>query len=159
MKLTQLQITDDFPISINLCGKSVWKSDRNKKIYTDSILDRKDEKSFCVTAITGTELKPSEGRQKLTDLLTYFFPLCDEHASPQSLWMTDQCSYQSLLLDYCPEQEQQFDQILTEIMKQFPELKDPERLLEKIPDGMHLRDVVSMIEIAYPDTWVVEYEL
>lgn len=158
MKLTQLQITDDFPVYINLCGKSVWKSDENQQIYTDSILDRKDEKSFLITTITGTELKPSDEKNKLMDLLYYFFPICDEDTSPQNLWCTADCGYRSLMLDYQPGQEQQFDRILTEIMKRFPELKNPERLIEKIPDGKHLKDVISMIEIAYPATWDVEYE-
>lgn len=155
MKLTQLTITDDLPLMIHLCGKSIWVIDKDKKIHVERLLERKEEK-YTITDIICTGMKPSEDMQKITDTLHYFFQVCDPDMSPQILWSNKDCDYKSLLLDY--ENGQTFDPVFTEITKQFPELKNPENLLEKIPEGKHLIDVVSTIEVAFPGTWNVEYE-
>lgn len=155
MKLTQLTITDDLPLVINLCGKSLWAIDDNKKIHVERLLERKEE-NYTITAIICAGIKPSEDAQKITDTLHYFFQVCDPGMSPQSLWGDENCAYRSLLLDY--QKEQSFDQVFAEITKRFPELRNPENLLEKIPEGKRLIDVVSTIEIAFPSTWNVDYE-
>lgn len=155
MKMTQLTITDDLPLVITLCGKSVWTLDKNKKVSIERLLDRKED-NYTITAVICTGVKPSEDTQKITDTLHYFFQMCDPGMSPQSLWGDENCAYKSLLLDY--REGQSFDQVFTEITKRFPALKNPENLLEQIPEGKHLIDVVSTIEIAFPSTWEVEYE-
>ena len=156
MQLTKIQITDDFPLMIVLCGKSIWKYDENHHLQVETLLNR-NEDNYTITSVVCTELKPSENRQKIKNILKWFFPVCDAHMSPQGLWGTDDCDYNSLLLDY--QDNTNFDEIFIEITKQFPELREPKNLLEKIPNGLHLRDVIATIEIAYPKTWNIKYKI
>lgn len=156
MELKKIEINDDFPLMISLCGKSIWKKDENNKVAVDCLLDRQED-NYTMTTISCTELKPSVDKNKLIDILKYFFSVCDEHMSPQCLWGTNNCNYSSLLKNYEAGKNKPFDDIFAELTKQFPELKQPENFLEKVPKGKTLLDVVSSIEIAYPRTWTVDY--
>ena len=156
MELTNIEINDDFPLMISLDGKSIWKKNDKDEIIVDQLLDRQEDGSL-ITSISCTELKPSVDKNKLLDVLKYFFSVCDEGLSPQCMWRTNDCDYISLLVDYDYESEKQFENAFNEIIKQFPELKQSENFIEEIPNGKTLLDMVSCIDVAYPTTWTVEY--
>lgn len=105
------------------------------------------------------KLYPSSSKEKIVTLLEYFFKVCDVGASPQCVWKTDDCDYMSLLLPYTRYDQIKFDLVRNKILKQFPELLMPENCLEKLPDYGKMEDYIVSIEVAYPATWTVEYEL
>ena len=49
--------------------------------------------------------------------------------------------------------------VRNKILEQFPELLMPENCLEKLPDYGKTEDYIASIEVAYPTTWTVEYEM
>ena len=49
--------------------------------------------------------------------------------------------------------------VRNKILEQFPELLMPENCLEKLPDYGKMEDYIASIEVAYPETWTVEYEM
>lgn len=155
-KLEKIEIKDDFPLMVALYGKSSWKKDKNGKIIVKHLLNRQAD-SCTITPISCAELKPSADRNRLIEVLRYFFSVCDEGLSPQSLWASNDCDYKSLLKDFDMGKNKQFDTVFDKIITLFPELKQPENFLEEISKGESLRDVVSEIEVAYPETWTVEY--
>lgn len=162
MELKNIKIKDDFSLMISLYGKSVWRKDENDELEVCYLVDR--EKDNCMlTSISCTEVKPSIDRKKLMEVLKYFFPVCDEYISPQCMWGTDDCDYISLMLDYeigknqTLQSKERFENVFVEMTKYFPELKQSEKFLEKIPDGKSLLDMVCCIEVAYPKTWNAYY--
>lgn len=158
MELKSIEIKDNYPLLISLSGKSIWNQDNNGKISIERLLDRHSD-SCLLTTISGDEITNSSvNKKEVIDTLQYFFHVCEEGLSPQSMWETDDCGYESLTLDYdMAEDKQQFEAVLDEITKRFPELKDPKNFIEKIPEGKTLMDMVSQIEVAYPCTWTVSY--
>lgn len=156
MELKSIEIKDDYPLFISLCGKSIWKRDEKNKIVIDHLLDRSED-NYTITSISSTELKPSIDRNKLIAVLKYFFSVCDISISPQSLWATDNCGYKSLMIDYEIDKKRMFESVFNEITKQFPKLKQAENFIEEIPEGKTLLDMVSEIEVAYPETWTIDY--
>ena len=158
MNIKKIEIEDDFPLCIQLLAKSVWRQNEKDEIVVERLLDRRENNCTLVT-FSYTELKPSSDQKKLIDVLQYFFSVCNEHISPQCMWMTDDCSYNSLFINYDMDEKKQFDTVLNEITKLFPELKQTENFSVKIPKGKKLEDVISQIEVAYPETWTVEYAI
>lgn len=159
MELKNIEIKDNYPLSIMLYGKAIWKcNNKSNKVKDDYLLDRQED-SCCLQPIScPINLYPSVDKKKAIDILQHFFSVCEEGLSPQSLWGTSDCDYESLLLDYdLAEDKKQFEMVLDEMTKRFPELKDSKNFIEKIPEGKTLTDMVSQIEVAYPCTWTVSY--
>lgn len=156
MELTKIEIEDDFPLMISLCGKLIWKRNRKDEIVVDCLLDRQED-NYSITSISCTELKPSMNKNKIVEVLKYFFHICDEHMSPQCMWGTNECDYESLLINYDIAEKEKFESVFNEITRQFPLLKQPENFLEEIPEEKTLTDMISNIEVAYPSTWMVDY--
>lgn len=75
------------------------------------------------------------------------------------MWKTDDCDYISLLLQYTRYDQIKFDLVRNKILEQFPELLMPENCLEKLPYYGKIENYISSIEVAYPATWTVEYEM
>ena len=71
---------------------------------------------------------------------------------------TKDCDYISLLLEYTKHDQVKFDLVRDKVLGQFPELIMSENCYEKIPDNANLEDYIASIEVAYPETWTVEYE-
>lgn len=133
---------------------------KNLKKYKDELEDVLKESDCCVyTPVYILKLYPSSSKEKIVRLLEYFFKVCDIGASPQCTWKTDDCDYISLLLEYTQHDQIKFDLVRNKILEQFPELLMPENCLEKLPDYGKTEDYIASIEVAYPATWTVEYEM
>ena len=158
LKLKKLEIKDDIPLYITLCCKEPWKVDENRDIKYYKPVTR-DSNCYSETPIYSLGLNPSSNKEKIVTLLEYFFKVCDVSASPQCMWKTDDCDYMSLLLSYTRYDQIKFDLVRNKILDQFPELLMPENCLEKIPDHGKMEDYIASIEVAYPATWTVEYEI
>jgi len=74
-------------------------------------------------------------------------------------YFNNRIHYMSLLLSYTRYDQIKFDLVRNKILDQFPELLMPENCLEKIPDYGKMEDYIASIEVAYPATWTVEYEM
>lgn len=158
LELKALKMNDNFPLIISLNGKVEWELDDNKDIV-DSHLVGRDDARCTFSTISQIMLYPSSSKEKIVTLLEYFFKVCDVGASPQCMWKTDDCDYMSLLLPYTRYDQIKFDLARNKILEQFPELLMPENCLEKLPDYGKTEDYIASIEIAYPETWTVEYEM
>lgn len=158
LELKILQIKDDIPLYVTLYCKEPWKVDESGDIKFCKPVTR-DASCCSDTPIYSLYLKPSSSKDRIKTLLQYFFKVCDIGASPQSVWKTDDCDYISLLLEYTRFDRIKFDLVRNKIVEQFPELLMPENCCEKLPDYGKLEDYVSSIEVAYPETWTVEYEM
>lgn len=158
MELKNVKIEDNFPLIIILSGKSIWKQNENNEIVIEHLVDRRED-NYTITGISYVKLKPSVDKNKLISILQYFFSICDKSLSPQSMWMTNDCNYKSLLIEYKVDEskKKQFEDAFNELTKQFHELEQAENFLEEIPKGKKLLDVVAEIEVAYPETWTVDY--
>ena len=154
LELKELQIKDDIPLYVTLDSLSTWDKNENRYKFVTRNAD-----SCVYTPVYMLKLYPSSSKEKIVTLLKYFFKVCDVGASPQCMWKTDDCDYISLLLQYTRYDQIKFDLVRNKILKQFPELLMPENSLEKLPDYGKLEDYVASIEVAYPATWTVEYEL
>jgi hypothetical protein len=154
LELKELQIKDDIPLYVTLDSLSTWDKNENRYKFVTRNAD-----SCVYTPVYMLKLYPSSSKEKIVTLLEYFFKVCDVGASPQCMWKTDDCDYISLLLQYTRYDQIKFDLVRNKILKQFPELLMPENSLEKLPDYGKLEDYVASIEVAYPATWTVEYEL
>lgn len=154
LELKTLQIKDDIPLYVTLDSLSTWDKNENRYKFVTRNAD-----SCVYTPVYMLKLYPSSSKEKIVTLLEYFFKVCDVGASPQCMWKTDDCDYISLLLQYTRYDQIKFDLVRNKILKQFPELLMPENSLEKLPDYGKLEDYVASIEVAYPATWTVEYEL
>lgn len=154
LELKELQIKDDIPLYVTLDSLSTCDKNENRYKFVTRNAD-----SCVYTPVYMLKLYPSSSKEKIVTLLEYFFKVCDVGASPQCMWKTDDCDYISLLLQYTRYDQIKFDLVRNKILKQFPELLMPENSLEKLPDYGKLEDYVASIEVAYPETWTVEYEL
>lgn len=152
--LKTLQIKDDIPLYVTLDSLSTWDKNENRYKFVTRNAD-----SCVYTPAYILKLYPSSSKEKIVTLLEYFFKVCDVGASPQCMWKTDDCDYISLLLQYTRYDQIKFDLVCKKILEQFPELLMPENCLEKLPDYGKIENYISSIEVAYPATWTVEYEL
>ena len=158
LELKKLEINDDIPLYVTLYCKEPWKVDDNGDIKLYKPVTR-DSNCCSDTPIYSLSLKPSSSKEEIDTLLQYFFQVCDAHMSPQSVWKTDDCDYISLLLEYTKHNQIKFDLVRDKILGQFPELLMSENCYEKLPDSAKLEDYIASIEVAYPKTWTVEYEM
>lgn len=158
LKLKKLEIKDDIPLYITLYCKGPGKVDESGDIKLYKPVTR-DSNCCFETPIYSLGLNPSSSKEKIVTLLEYFFKACDAGASPQCMWKTDDCDYMSLLLSYTRYDQIKFDLVRNKMLDQFPELLMPENCLEKISDYGKLKDYIASIEVAYPATWTVEYEM
>lgn len=149
LELTNIEIKDDFPLNISFNGKS-------SSLKTVNLVDREAD-NCIITEISETELKPSTDKKKIIDVLKYFFSVCDVGLSPQCMWRTDNCDYESLMLEFEPNNKEKFEEILEKMIEFFPELKEEKNFLDGMPKGKTLLDVIYIIEVAYPTTWTVEF--
>lgn len=154
LELKTLQIKDDIPLYVTLDSLSTWDKNENRYKFVTRNAD-----SCVYTPAYILKLYPSSSKEKIVTLLEYFFKVCDVGASPQCMWKTDDCDYISLLLQYTRYDQIKFDLVRKKILEQFPELLMPENCLEKLPDYGKIENYISSIEVAYPATWTVEYEL
>ena len=154
LELKKLQIKDDIPLYVTLDSLSTWDKNENRYKFVTRNAD-----SCVYTPVYMLKLYPSSSKEKIVTLLEYFFKVCDVGASPQCMWKTDDCDYISLLLQYTRYDQIKFDLVRKKILEQFPELLMPENCLEKIPDYGKMEDYIASIEVAYPATWTVEYEM
>lgn len=158
LELKTLQIKDDLPLYVTLYSKAPWGVNENGDIKRYKLVTR-HANCFAYAPVYNLKLYPSSNKEKIDELLQYFFKVCDIGASPQCTWKTDDCDYISLLLPYTRFDQIKFDLVRNKILEQFSELLMPENSLEKLPDYGKLEDYVASIEVAYPATWTVEYEL
>lgn len=154
LELKTLQIKDGIPLYVTLDSLSTWDKNENRYKFVTRNAD-----SCVYTPAYILKLYPSSSKEKIITLLEYFFKVCDVGASPQCMWKTDDCDYISLLLQYTRYDQIKFDLVRKKILEQFPELLMPENCLEKLPDYGKIENYISSIEVAYPATWTVEYEL
>ena len=91
--------------------------------------------------------------------LNYFFSVCDVGLSPQCMWGTDDCDYMSLFLECRISNVVEFNKNVEKMIDMFPELIHAENILLEIPKDKAIKDMVYMIEVAYPATWTVEFEI
>lgn len=156
LELKALKMNDNFPLIISLNGKVEWELDDNKDIV-DSHLVNRDDARCTFSTISQTMLYPSSDKAKIRSTLNYFFNVCDESLSPQCMWGTDDCDYMSLFLEYHIYSEFEFDKNVEKMINMFPELLHSENVLLDIPKDKKIKNLVYMIEVAYPATWTVEY--
>lgn len=152
LELKTLQIKDDIPLYVTLDSLSTWDKNENRYKFVTRNAD-----SCVYTPVYMLKLYPSSSKEKIVTLLEYFFKVCDVGASPQCMWKTDDCDYISLLLQYTRYDQIKFDPVCNKILKQFPEMLIPENCCEKLPNYGKMEDYVASIEVAYPETWTVEY--
>lgn len=156
LELKTIKITDDFPLYITFNGKASYKLDTNGKLEIESLLNRNIENSTSL-AISNVGFNPSLHKNKILEILHFFFKACNASLSPQGLWSTDDCNYRSLILDFDITETDFFEQVYLEMIKRCPELTQEENFVVEIPEKDKLKDFVSQIEVAYPETWTVEY--
>lgn len=154
LELKTLQIKDDIPLYVTLDSLSTWDKNENRYKFVTRNAD-----SCVYTPAYILKLYPSSNKEKIDELLQYFFKVCDVGASPQSVFKTDDCNYISLFLEYTRYDQIKFDLVCNKILKQFPELLIPENCCEKLPNYGKTEDYIASIEVAYPETWTVEYEI
>lgn len=152
LELKTLQIKDDIPLYVTLDSLSTW--DKNENRYK---LVTRHANCFAYAPVYNLKLYPSSNKEKIDNLLQYFFKVCDVGASPQSVFRTDDCDYISLFLEYTRYDQIKFDLVCNKILGQFPELLIPVNCCEKLPNHGKMEDYIASIEVAYPETWTVEY--
>ena len=156
LKLKKLEINDDIPLYVTLDSITTYVVNENRDLKRYKFVTRNAD-SFVYTPVYTLKLYPSSSKEKIVTLLEYFFQVSDVGASPQCMWKTDDCDYISLLLQYTRYDQIKFDLVRDKILGQFPELLMPENCLEKLPDYGKMEDYIASIEVAYPETWTVEY--
>ena len=156
LELKTLKMNDNYPLIISLNGKVEWELDDNKDIV-DSHLVNRDDARCTFSTISQTMLYPSSDKAKIRSTLNYFFSVCDESLSPQCMWKTDDCDYMSLLLEYHIYSEFEFDKNVEKMINMFPELLHSENVLLDIPKDKKIKNLVYMIEVAYPVTWTIDF--
>ena len=152
LELKTLQIKDDIPLYVTLDSLSTWDKNENRYKFVTRNAD-----SCVYTPVYMLKLYPSSSKEKIVTLLQYFFKVCDVGASPQSVFKTDDCDYNSLFLEYTRYDQIKFDLVCNKILGQFPELLIPVNCCEKLPNYGKMEDYIASIEVAYPETWTVEY--
>ena len=158
LELKTLQIKDDLPLYVTLYSKAPWGVNENGDIKRYK-LDTRHANCCTYTPFYNLKFYPSSNKEKIDNLLQYFFKVCNVGASPQSVFQTDDCDYISLFLEYTRYDQIKFDLVCNKILKQFPEMLIPENCCEKLPNYGKMEDYVASIEVAYPETWTVEYEM
>ena len=151
LKLKRLQLNDNFPLIISLIGKVEWGVDEKM-----NLVDR-DDTGCNFSTISHFMLYPSSDKKKINSILNDFLNVCDDGLSPQCMWKTDDCDYMSLLLEYKKASEFEFDQNVERIIETFPDLIQSENVLLEIPKDKEIKNMVYMIEVAYPTTWDIEF--
>lgn len=147
LKLKSLQLNDNFPLIISLIGKVGWGVDEEMNLVDRDIQD----------VISQIKLYPSSDKEKIESILNDFLNVCDDDLSPQCMWKTDDCDYMSLLLEYKKASEFEFDQNVERIIETFPDLIQSENVLLDIPKDKEIKNMLYMIEVAYPTTWDIEF--
>lgn len=144
LKLKKLKITNDEPLCIYFLGKIKKKIEvKDKETY---IFENREE-DICIESPIEEMSFEVKDKEKIKNILFYFFENCDEGKSPQSLWETSEgLGYKSLLKDYSNENEKEFDNICDCLLDVLDEKLKIERIF------------ISSIEVAYPDNWDVVYE-
>lgn len=143
LKLKKLKITNDEPLCIYFLGKIKKKIEvKDKETY----IFANREEDICIESLIEEMSFEVKDKEKIKNILFYFFENCDEHKSPQSLWETSEgLGYQSLLIDY-KDNPEKFDRIC-------------ECLLAILNKNLEVeRQYIASIEVAYPDNWNVVYE-
>lgn len=158
LKLKELQIKDDIPLYVTLDSLTTYVVNENIDLKRYKFVTRNTD-SCVYTPVYMLKLYPSSSKEKIVTLLEYFFKVCDVGASPQCMWNTDDCDYISLLLPYTRYDQIKFDLVRNKILEQLPELLMQENCLEKLPGYGKTEDYIASIEVAYPETWTVEYEM
>lgn len=156
LELKALKMNDNFPLIISLNGKVEWEFDENMDIVNNHLVDRDDARCTSST-ISQIMLYPSSDRAKIVSTLNYFFSVCDESLSPQCTWGTDDCDYMSLLLEYHIYSEFEFDKNVEKMINMYPDLLHSENVLLEIPKDKKIKNLVYMIEVAYPVTWTIDF--
>ena len=157
-ELKEIEIMDDRPLYVTLYSKAPWEKHENRDIRGLKMVTC-NPNCWAYTPVYNLKLYPSSSKEKIVTLLEYFFKACDIDASPDYVWKTEDCDYWSLFLQYARFDQIKFDLVRNKILEQFPELLMPENCLEKLPDYRKMEDYVASIEVAYPVTWTVEFEL
>ncbi|WP_288867316.1 hypothetical protein [uncultured Sneathia sp.] len=143
--LKKLNITDDKPLSICFSGRLKKETLVNGK-YVYEFYDR-DEDWGMYSPLDKMTYKVTD-KKKIKEILYYFFEKCDQGMSPQSLWETvDGDIYESLLKDYEIENAKDFDNVCDELFKYLNKKCEIDK------------KYIANIEVAYPITWLVEYEI
>lgn len=143
--LKKLNITNDKPLKIIFSGK-LKKETLINGSYTYEFYDR--EKEVWIQAPLDGMVYKVTNKKKIKEILSYFFEKCDQDKSPQSLWETmEGDQYSSLLKDYEIENTKDFDIVCDELFKYLNEKREIDRKF------------IANIEVAYPKTWLVEYEI
>lgn len=142
--LKKLDITNNNPLTITFLGKlkkeTLIDGKYNYEFYTR-------EKNVCMQCPIDEMTYYITDKNKIKKILSYFFKKCDQHKSPQSLWeTTDGDKYQSLLKDYEIENIKDFDIVCDELLEYLNEKYETDK------------KYIASVEIAYPKTWLVEYE-
>ena len=158
LELKELEINDDIPLYVTLFSKASWGVNGNRDIRSYKLVTR-NANCWAHTPVYNLKLYPSSSKEKIEDLLKYFFEVCDVGASPQSIWKTEDCDYISLFLEYTRLDQIKFDLVRNKILEQFPELLMPENGCEEFPDYGKMEVYVASIEVSYPATWTVEFEM
>lgn len=151
LKLKSLQLNDNFPLIISLIGKVGWGIDEEM-----NLVDR-DDTGCNFSTISQIKLYPSSDKEKIESILNDFLNVCDDDLSPQCMWKTDDGDYMSLLLEYKKASEFEFDQNVERIIETFPDLIQSENVLLEIPKDKKIKNMIYMIEVAYPTTWNIEF--
>lgn len=143
--LKKLNITDDKYLSISFSGRLKKETLVNGK-YVYEFYDR-DEDWGMYSPLDKMTYKVTD-KKKIKEILYYFFEKCDQGMSPQSLWETvDGDIYESLLKDYEIENAKDFDNVCDELFKYLNKKCEIDK------------KYIANIEVAYPITWLVEYEI
>lgn len=151
LKLKPLQLNDNFPLIISLIGKVERGVDEEMNLVDQ------DDSGCNFSTISQIKLYPSSDKEKLESILNDFLNVCDDDLSPQCMWKTDDCDYMSLLLEYKKANEFEFNQNVERIIETFSVLIQSENVLLEIPRDKEIKNMVYMIEVAYPTTWNIEF--
>lgn len=139
MILTDLRIPNKKPLIIIFY--TYTKPEDENYIY----LKNKTKNTGMLSSIYNSIKIYDKGQ--ISNILSFFFKVCDESLSPQSLWNIDRTNYSSLLLDYRETNEEYFNRTLTKLIKMISKEFICEINIEKI----------ISIEVAYPVDWDVKY--
>ena len=156
LELKELQIKDDIPLYVTLDSLTTYVVNENRDLKRYKFVTRNAD-SCVYTPVYMLKLYPSSSKEKIVTLLEYFFKVCDVGASPQCMWKTDDCDYMSLLLEYHIYSEFEFDKNVEKMINMFPELLHSENVLLDIPKDKKIKNLVYMIEVAYPVTWTIDF--
>lgn len=81
LELKTLQIKDDLPLYVTLYSKAPWGVNENGDIKRYKLVTR-HANCFAYAPVYNLKLYPSSNKEKIDELLQYFFKVCDVGASP-----------------------------------------------------------------------------